>query len=907
MSIRIENSRFTYTIGDDARNQSFVDQASGVNYAIEGQPCAFVRYGDDEYPAVRASESGEIITLEFAGHGAKANLHTENRDDYTIIAVESLEGADVDELVYVNIPLTVDPDLSAPFCSCLIARDLRTRVQDLPSPSNHLQASCFSRFGFVSTSAAIVAAPPDDLRSMEQQAVTDAPELIQSPIGGPWALDAPINRGSYLFNTNDLSVETVDEWIALAGSLGINQIDFHGGDSFRFGDCHPNPKYYPDGFASLKAVIDRLHHAGISAGLHTYSFFIDKKCPWVTPVPDPRLASDTSFTLSSPVSADSDTIPVNESTAEMSAVTGFFVRNSNTLRIGEELVTYDSVQVDPPAFTGCTRGAHDTTPSAHAPGDPADHLKECFGLFVPDPDTTLLGEVAQKAADAFNTCGFDMTYMDALDGEDVFAGREWGWHYGSRYVFEFFRRLEKPALFEASTFHHHLWCVRSRSGAWDHPTRGHRQFIDLHCEGNRVSDGMFLPAHLGWWSFKTWNGVEVEPTFVEDIEYLCTKALAHDVGISIMGVTPDNADTPLNQRLGAITRRHEELRRSGAVSAKVRGELARPVSDFRLVTDADGEPVFHRMTHDRHRFESVDPDSSTWIVNNPFGDQPVSLRIEALPSTDDWDSPDAVVIPEAVDPDAFTERDSAPNIEMVVTSSDGPDRQPACTFTVRNESTEPDGWAMAGIKFDPALDLGDHEALSLWVHGDGSGALLSVQLHCPTHIIAGLGNHIIPLDFTGWRHVNLIEIDAETVNQCTWPFSGDHYGIYREGTAYDQIAALQVWCGGIAPGSSVSFAVSGLRALPLRETPLRNPAIDINGSRITFATTLGTGEYLELTADRECIHYDRDGAPKESVVITGDHPDLIGGDNRVSFASDDTPDSSTRGRVTLHVQGPTIG
>ena len=39
----------------------------------------------------------------------------------------------------------------------------------------------------------------------------------------------------------------------------------------------------------------RINAAGISAGLHTYAFFIAKDCPWVTPVPDRRLASDATF------------------------------------------------------------------------------------------------------------------------------------------------------------------------------------------------------------------------------------------------------------------------------------------------------------------------------------------------------------------------------------------------------------------------------------------------------------------------------------------------------------------------------------------------------------------------------------------------------------------------------------
>ena len=133
---------------------------------------------------------------------------------------------------------------------------------------------------------ALVAAPRDEFRTALQEAVEDAPDLPHSRLGGPWALDAPANRGSYLFNFDGVTPANVDAWIALARRLGMTQIDFHGGSSFRFGDCRPAPTLYPGGRPDLKAAIDRLHAAGLMAGLHTYACFLAKDARWVTPVPD---------------------------------------------------------------------------------------------------------------------------------------------------------------------------------------------------------------------------------------------------------------------------------------------------------------------------------------------------------------------------------------------------------------------------------------------------------------------------------------------------------------------------------------------------------------------------------------------------------------------------------------------
>ena len=182
----------------------------------------------------------------------------------------------------------------------------------------------------------------------------------------------------------------------------------------------------------------------------------------------------------------------------MSTIIGGAIRNSVTLRIENELIVYSGVANQPPfGFSGCRRGAHGTQIAAHSQGAKVHHLKECFGLFVPDPDSTLFTEIAARNAEIVNACGFDMMYLDALDGEDLLGGAENAWHYGSRFVYEIWKRLKRPILMEMSTFHHHLWCVRSRYCAWDHPTRSYKKFIDLHCAEGEGYRRMFIAGRIG--------------------------------------------------------------------------------------------------------------------------------------------------------------------------------------------------------------------------------------------------------------------------------------------------------------------------------------------------------------------------------------------------------------------------
>ncbi|HEX73127.1 MAG TPA: hypothetical protein ENN65_07410, partial [Candidatus Hydrogenedentes bacterium] len=575
------------------------------------------------------------------------------------------------------------------------------------------------------------------------------------PIGGPWALDASVNRGSYLFDFGSLTEQNVERWIDLLGQLGFNQIDFHTGASLRFGDYTPNPKLFPRGRASVKAVIDRLHEAGIAAGLHTYAFFIAKDSPYVTPVPDPRLGKDAAYTLAADINEADAVVPVTESTADVSLATGFFARNSVTLQIGDELIVFSGVSKEPPfGFTDCARGAHGTRATAHTAGAPVYKLKECFGLFAPDADSTLLPEIAANMAEVFNECGFDMIYLDALDGEGVLAGNENGWHYGAKFTWEIANRLDRPALFEMSTFHHHLWYVRARMGAWDHPTRAHKRFIDAHAAANAAGARMFLPMNLGWWAVKTWQdgtaAVWSEPTYPDDIEYLLGKALGNDMSLSLMGVNPDNiGKTPAYQRLLPLFRAYEKLRHGGVVAESVKSLLRSPGDEFTLEQDKDGKWRFRPVDYIRHKVDSPDPWNASWEAHNRFGEQPVRLRIEALMSATPYEAEDAVVLEDFSNTDDFSLRKTAPGVEVSLEKEKTlvKDGEVGARFAATNRGdAAPGAWAQIGRPYSPGMNIKDKPALGVWVHGDGSGALLNLQLLSARYTGAGaVGDHYITL------------------------------------------------------------------------------------------------------------------------------------------------------------------
>lgn len=908
----LENRAVRWRIAANGRTVEFVDRRTGKDYAQPGSPIATVRLRDGEHPAEGASFAGGRLTLTFAKCNTRAVLKPAIAPRHIALEVVSADPESVDALTFADLPLTLKGEQQEPFAACALALNLQTNVTEAPRAGSRIRAICYPRFGMVGARMAVVACPTSQFRAALQEAVTAAPDIPHSPIGGPWALGKPINQGSYLFNFGGMTEQKAGAWIDLVKRLGMNQIDFHGGNSFRFGDCEPNPVTYPQGRTSLKAVVDRLHAGGIKAGLHTYAFFIDKRCPWVTPVPDKRLAKSATFTLAQDIGTEAKSMPVAESTAAVSAITGFFVRNSATIQIDDELITFTgALKTAPFGLSGCTRGAYGTHVAEHRAGAKVYQLKECFGLFVPDPDTTLLAEVAARTAETFNACGFDMIYLDALDGEDILGGAENGWHYGSKFVFEIWKRLRHPALMEMSTFHHHLWYVRSRMGAWDHPNRSHKAFIDLHVKANEENARMFLPGQLGWWAVNTWSGPQVEPTYEDDIEYLMAKCLGTDTGFALMGIDPDNfGAVPALPRLAAIIKRWEDLRYSRAVSGPLKAKLRQPGADFTLSTSASGAQEIVPVVYEKHRVDGMDGRTDAWTVKNRHASQPLRVRIESLMAAAPFSSPQAVVLAGGGTAQEFSTRAAAPGVVATfapaldeispVPTSAG---SAAGVLTAKNNGSSARGaWAKFEKTFEPALDLSGRQALGLWVHGDGEGEVLNVQLRSPSHIVAGIGEHYITVDFKGWRYFELVEPEGDAWARYSWPY-GDPYSIYREAVAYGSISTLALWLNNLPPGRSVSVGIGEIRALPLVATKLSQPAITVNGKTLAFNTQIETGCRLEYVGPGDCKLYGARGELLGEVTSSGAQPEIVEGGNTIGFRCTAPSGISARAQVTVATRG----
>ena len=945
--IVLENRFFRYEIDKLGKNLHFTDKTSGTDYlsAEKNSLCASVIKNGTEYGVSGVSWKGSTLFLDFKDAGVAASIKVRKERDRIILKVTEVKG-EPESLTFVNIPLRLEGMPYEPFAACALSMNLFTRVRELPALQSNLWATCYNKFGLTGAEVTIVAVPQKDILPLIRDVMSKAKDVPFSDKGGAWAQLSKEGYGSYLMNFGTLTEETVDEWISMCRSLGFNQIDNHGGGGFfSFGDFELNKEKWPDGWESFKRINSRLREAGISSIFHTYAFFIDKNTKYVSPVPSKELGYFSAFTLAQPASATDTEIVVNETTENISTITGFFVRNSRSLRIGEELIEFSDVtRTAPYKFTGCRRGVNGTSTSSHEAGEGAYHLREMFGRFVPGPDTELFREIAANTAKIVSDCGFEGIYFDAIDGSDILGGEEYFWYYGTSFIFEVAKNLERPVGMEMSSMAHHWWHYRSRWQAWDRPVRGYKRFIDIHSAAIKTgrlfypheiksnenehglwrghdplirkyaaaeNGGLLLPLHFGWWGNQTWNPPQVEPTFIDDIEYLCCKMIGNNAGVSMLGGADEKTleATPLFRRITETIRKYEELRHANYFNDSIRALLRETGKEFTLVADAGGKWNLKPVSYKKHKVAGLNHPSHKWLTVNEFEKQPVKLRIEPLMSVKKYNDPAAVVLADLTKKDEFSFSGSANDIQASILRSAEltPEGGNNGRFASDARGIEPmEGlWVKMEKKFEPWLDINKNQGMGVWVKGDGSGQLLNIRLESPKHLAHGArGDHFIKIDFTGWKYFELVEIESSEFSNYIWPDSGFYvYDSYRHTVQFNNIDKIQLWYNNLSGGQESGCLIGQIRALPLVRLTITDPAVTIDGKTVVFRCRMESGMYLEFNSEDDCKLYGPKGEFIMDVEINGAVPDLLPGENEISFKCNGPANVNPRVQVTVITEG----
>ena len=560
-----------------------------------------------------------------------------------------------------------------------------------------------------------------------------------------------------------------------------------------------------------------------------------------------------------------------------------------------------------------------------------------FGRFVPGPETALFNEIAHNTSDIVNKCHFDGLYFDAIDGSDILAGSENSWYYGSKFIVEVAKALDRPVGMEMSSMSHLWWHYRSRWQAWDVPRRGFKRFVDIHSASLKSDEyehgcwrgqttqinklaplengGLLLPLQLGWWMNFTWDPPQTEPTFTDDIEYLCCKMIGNNAGLSLIGgVDKTEIDqNPAFRKLNAIFKQYEELRSKGYFSDSIRYLLRQPGKEYTLFKD-NGSWNFKPMAYQKHKVDGINHPSSHWSVNNEFRTQNIKLRIESLLSVKSYNDHDNIVLTDFSDSTEFLLKGVAPGVSGKIQSSPKKNENGVAggIFSASSSggSVREGSWICMDKKFEPWMNLADNKALGIWIKGDNNSELLNFRLETPEQFSAGVrGDHYVKIDFIGWKYFELVETESSEFSNYIWPGSELTpesvvkdlfvYKTYMHSVQFDKVDRLQLWYNNLPAGKEVSCVIGPIKAISTVSCRIENPSITIAGKKIVFPVRLESGMYIEYLAPTDCKLYGPKGELLMEIIPYGTIPNLLHGNNEISFSCNGSKEIRTRVQVTV--------
>ncbi|MDD4538958.1 MAG: CIA30 family protein [Lentisphaeria bacterium] len=855
-------------------------------------------------------DAGRLL-INFNRQGGQVRLVPRIEADYVVLTVDEVTVPDVRSVYFCRLSTVMDryvgamagliSDDEAGLCLRSLSLGVDTRFAQRPP---QLQAWTTAEHGLCGHSVALLAAPRARLRPL-LQCLAEREAVPRSAHGGPFAADSPATRGSYLFA--DLAAAQTDDWIELARRGGFMFIHLHGWWR-TLGHYDINRGYYPGGLEEMKAVVAKIHAAGLRAGIHTLTACIDPRDSWVTPRPSPDLIASARYTLARPFGAKERTLYVNEKPVRGHELVWTYASNGNAIRIGDEIIRYSAISHEPPyAFMECERGAFGTVVAEHAAGATADYLQQRYIAFYPEPDSALADELADAIAKVYNSCGLDMLYFDGSEGMRSRYGID-------TMRWKIFQRLQLGGVSEASCHGHNNWWFHSRLGAWDHPVWAMKQFHDDHIRiASRYRQTDLVEPQLGWWSPRG-PSTMARGQFVDEMEYFVAKNLAMDGPMSIQSVNVSRR--PPNGRqedMFTILGWYERLRLARYFDAATLARVAEPGQDFRLRQDGDGQWRFTPVAMAARRLTALNAQGVAWTAANPHAAQPLRARIEALYSLAPVDDKQAAVLIDFSD-DGASKQSCATGVKLAVEAVSEDTRGGARNLRLRATNareTSRGSWAMLGRSYGhPYHSMGAGQGVGLWVKGDGSGALLNVQLRTPAVYHGAISDHYVDLDFTGWRYVELPlrERDSARLTDYEWPYraSGGSHAVYRNYIRTSALSEINVFINEVPAGGTVDVVISPIFSLPLRKNSLSELSLAVNGRQLTLPWALGSGEYVEIKGPDGVAHYNERGEFQDRIKPEA-LPVLAAGDNAITLAAKGLDGLDTRAELTVIALGESFG
>ncbi|HRQ28991.1 MAG TPA: hypothetical protein PLU49_02880 [Saprospiraceae bacterium] len=487
---------------------------------------------------------------------------------------------------------------------------------------DRLIAPAYDDGGVTGSKIAIFGCPVD--LSLETIGMIELTEGLPHPlIDGKWAKTSAQANAAYLITA--FTEETVDHAIALTKKAGLKYL-YHYGKTFEnWGHFDLYKGEFPNGIEGLKKCVEKAEAQGIKMGTHCLSNFISPNDPYVTPIPDLRLAKVGSSVITGDLDATATEIPIESP--------DFFNQMKNnhlkTVMIGDELIRYSSVSKETPwRLMDCQRGAFGTFVSQHKAGTIISKLLDHgYKVFLTEADLTI--EMSRKLAELYNETGLRQISFDGLEGNRSTGLGTYG---ESLMPYTWFNELSADLkdhlIIDASRTTHFFWHIYTRMN-WGEPWyAGFRESQTEYRFNNQAYfKRNFMPGMLGWFRMTS-------ETTIEDIEWMLAKSAGYEAGYALVADMESIAQNGFSEKILQQIGDWEQLRLSNSFNDGQKLKMRNNSKEFSIQRVGEGswnwsEVFSYKFVHTQKFRQPGEPLFSTFNLDNPCREQIMQFMITA--------------------------------------------------------------------------------------------------------------------------------------------------------------------------------------------------------------------------------------------------------------------------------------
>lgn len=437
-------------------------------------------------------------------------------------------------------------------------------------------------------------------------------------INGVWHKQSPETGRAYLIT--DFSEANIDTMLGYAQQAGLMSL-YHMNAFRSWGHFDPEPNQFPSGLAGVKACAEKAAKRGLRIGVHTLTSFIHSHDPYVTPIPDQRLAVAGTSTLAQPIDAAAREIQV-ESKYYFTNLTH---STMHAIKIGDEILRYRDVTPEPPyTLLDCQRGAFGTKASDHSKGSTAAMLLD-YPYQTLFPNLDLQQEIAGNLARFLNETGVSQLDFDGHEGCYSSGQGDYGIEAFSEKVF----KDTKHTLVNGTSGPSHYYWHICHYWNWGEPWYGgfRESQADSRLQNQPFLERNYMPNMLGWFQLTA-------STTPEDIEWMMARAAGFHAGFALVATQRNLKDNPKTPQVLDLIKLWQEASSNRVFTAQQRVRLKDTENDFHLEKADTGWKLFpfskYKFEHVKEVLQPGQPTFSEWEFNNIDAPQRFAFALTVL-------------------------------------------------------------------------------------------------------------------------------------------------------------------------------------------------------------------------------------------------------------------------------------